>query len=72
VNLINRRVSFKILDIYIPAPLDVFLRLHGDDLLEGTIIDFTDDGTHDGKFVVVSVKEMADPVVVPVHCVSEV
>lgn len=72
VNLLNRRVSFKILDVYIPAPLDVLLRLHRDDKLEGTIIDFTDDGTREGKFVVVSVEEMADPVVVPVRCVSEV
>lgn len=72
VSLINRRVSFKILDIYIPAPLELLLRLHRGDVLEGTIIDFTDDGTRDGKFVVVSVEEMSDPVVVPVSCVSEV
>lgn len=72
VNLINRRVSFKFLDIYIPTPLDVFLQLHREDTLEGIVIHLSDDGTQEGQFVVVTVKGVTNPVIVPAHCVSEV
>lgn len=68
----NRRVSFRIIDIYIPDPLDVLLRLRDNDQLEGTIIALSDDGTPEGKFAVVAVSEMADPVIVPVNRVNEV
>ena len=68
----NRRVSFRILDIYIPDPLDVLLRLRNDEKLEGTVIDLSDDGTPEGKFAVVAVPEMSEPVIVPVKLVNEI
>jgi hypothetical protein len=59
----NRWVSFRIADAYIPNPLDILMNLHGRDVLQGQVIDLSDNGTD--VFVVVEVAGMDRPVVVP-------
>ena len=62
----NRLVHFKIGDVYFPDPAKLLRDLHGEDLLQGKVIEVSDSGGADGKFVVVEVEGLAEPVVVPV------
>jgi hypothetical protein len=43
------------------------MQLHGDDLLQGKIIDSSDSGCQQDAFVVVEVEGLAQPVVVPMN-----
>ena len=62
----NRWVHFKIGDVYFPDPAKILRELHGEDLLQGKVIDVSDSGREEGAFVVVEVEGLAEPVVVPV------
>lgn len=66
MDLRKQYVRFKISDIYIPDPLIVLYKLHGNDLLQGRVIDMSDTGTQQEAFVVVEVEGIEQPVVVPV------
>ena len=35
----NKRVHFRIRDVYIPEAEKLVMKLHGDDLLQGTVVD---------------------------------
>ena len=61
----NRWVNFKIKDVYVPDPAQILLELHGDDLLQGKIIDVSDSGFQKNAFAVVEVEGLAQPLVVP-------
>ena len=63
----NRWVNFKIKDVYVPEPGQILLELHGDDLLQGKIIDSSDSGFQQNAFAVVEVEGLAQPVVVPMN-----
>jgi hypothetical protein len=63
----NRWVNFKIKHVYVPAPEQILMELHGDDLLQGTIIRSCDSGFQQDAFVVVEVEGLAQPVVVPMN-----
>ena len=60
-------VSFPVRDIYLPSVGEVLFRLHGDDVLQGRIIDYSDGGAHGGTFAIVSVEGLPDPLIVPVE-----
>lgn len=60
----NRRVRFRILDIYIPEPAKLLMDLHGGDILQGQVVDLSDDGTEKDTFLVVQVKGIERPVIV--------
>jgi hypothetical protein len=62
----NRWVNFKIRDVYVPDPAQILMELHGDDLLQGKIIDSSDSGFQQNAFAVVEVEGLVQPVVVPV------
>jgi hypothetical protein len=62
----NRWVHFRIRDVYYPDAVQVLEKLHGDDLLQGKVIDISDSGERDGTFAVVEVEGMEQPVVVAV------
>lgn len=61
----DRWIHFKIRDVYHPHPDQVLMDLHGDDLLQGKVIDLSDSGMQEGTFVVVEVEGMQQPLVVP-------
>jgi hypothetical protein len=66
MELKNRWVNFRIRDVYYPDAIQVFDELHGDDLLQGKVIDISESGTQEGTFAVVQVEGMKQPVVVAV------
>jgi hypothetical protein len=51
----------------VPDPATILMELHGDDLLQGKIIDASDSGFHQNAFAVVEVEGLAQPVVVPMN-----
>jgi len=63
----NHWVNFKIKDVYVPEPGQILLELHGDDLLQGKIVDSSDSGFQQDAFAVVEVEGLAQPVVVPMN-----
>jgi hypothetical protein len=63
----NRWVNFKIKDVYVPDPAQILMELHGDDLLQGKIIDASDSGFQQDAFAVVEVEGLAQPLVVPMN-----
>jgi hypothetical protein len=60
-------VHFKIRDVYYPDAADVLTHLHGDDLLQGQVIDQSDSGGPNGAFAVIQVDGIAQPVIVSVQ-----
>ncbi|MEO8258902.1 MAG: hypothetical protein ABI868_16265 [Acidobacteriota bacterium] len=66
----KRRVSFRIMDIYIPDPATILINLHGHDILQGQVVDVSDNGTD--VFMVVDVEGIDQPVIVPAGRISEV
>jgi hypothetical protein len=63
----DRWVNFKIRDVYVPDPAEILMKLHGDDLLQGRIIDASDSGFQQEAFAVVEVEGLSQPVVVPMN-----
>ncbi len=63
----NRWVHFKVGDVYFPDPAKILRELHGEDLLQGKVIEVSDSGSEKGAFVVVEVEGLAEPLVVPVE-----
>jgi hypothetical protein len=60
----DRWVHFKLTDVYFPDPGKILRELHGEDLLQGKVIDTSDGGSQQTAFVVVEVEGLAEPVVV--------
>jgi hypothetical protein len=71
VDLRNRRVHFKLRDIYHPDLTQVLMELHGDDVLTGTVVDMTDSGLQVGAYIVVEVEGLQEPVIVPAEQILE-
>jgi len=79
----NRWVNFKIKHVCVPDPdqilmelywpnlrariPEILMELHGDDLLQGKIIDASDSDCHENAFAVVEVEGLARPLVVPMN-----
>jgi hypothetical protein len=65
--LSNRLVRFKVSDVYIPEPKDVLNELYGNAVLQGEVMEFTDDGPQEKVYVVVKVKEVKNFLIVPME-----
>ena len=61
----NQWVSFRILDVYVPDPQKILMDLHGRDILQGKVIDLSENGTEKEAFLVVEVEGIEQPVIVP-------
>ncbi len=66
VDLLNQQVRFKVADIHTPHPLVVLYELHGNDLLEGRVVDLSDSGELKEAFAVVKVEQVRQFLIVPV------
>lgn len=66
VDLLDQQVRFKVADIHTPHPLVVLYELHGNDLLEGRVVDLSDSGELKEVFAVVEVEQMRQFLIVPV------
>lgn len=63
----NLRVRFRISDVYIPEPEEVLNELYGNSLLQGEVMDFTDAGPRQHRYIVVKVKDVKGSLIVPVE-----
>jgi hypothetical protein len=64
--MIDRWVHFRIRDVFHPEPAALLDRLHGDDILQGRVIEMTKSSTDDQAYVVVEVPDMAWQLIVRV------
>lgn len=66
VDLLDQHVRFKVADIHTPHPLVVLYELHGNELLEGRVVDLSDSGELKEVFAVVEVEQVRQFLIVPV------
>jgi len=62
-SLRGRYVRFSIRDVHLPEPTVILQELHGGDVLEGRVVDFSDSGGEGGVFVVIEVDGLRQPCV---------
>jgi len=72
MELRNRRIHFKVRDVYLPDPQKLLMELHGDDLLQGNVIDLSDSGTQKGAFAVVKVEGIEQPLIIPADRILDI
>lgn len=65
-------VRFKISDIYLPDPLVILNKLHGEDVLEGRVVDISESGARPEQFAVIDVPELDQMIIVPLARVEDV
>lgn len=63
--LLNRFVRFKVSDVAIPGPQDVINELYGGDIVQGKVVDLTENGARERAFIVVKVEGMKDFLILP-------
>jgi hypothetical protein len=66
VELKDRWVHFQARDVYYPEPATVLTELHGEDLFQGVVVDVTDGGEN-GRYAVVEVEGVKQPLIVAVR-----
>lgn len=71
-DLRNQRVRFKISDIYLPDPLVILNKLHGEDVLEGRVIDISDSGTRPEQFAIIEVPGLDQIIIVPLAGLNDI
>ncbi len=59
----GRHVRFRLRDLHLPDPATVLDQLHGDEVLEGSVIDTTADVSTGGVYVVIAVDGLPQPVI---------
>ena len=59
-------MHFRVCDLWHPEPREVLVQLHGDDLLQGRVLDVSGGGDRAARFAVIEVPGIAHPVVVAV------
>jgi hypothetical protein len=64
-------VQFRINDAYVPEPARILKDLHGQDFLQGKLIDISQSDSQAEAFAVVEVEGLSQPVVVAMKHVRE-
>jgi hypothetical protein len=67
VDLKNHMVNFRICDIFYPDCQQILFQLHGNDVLNGRVIDLSESGMVDGSFVEIQVEGLLERVIVPLE-----
>ena len=67
MDLKNHTVNFRICDIFYPDCQQILFQLHGNDVLQGRVIDLSESGTFDGSFVEIKVDGLAEQIIVPLE-----
>lgn len=67
MDLKNHTVNFRVCDIFYPDCQQILFQLHGGDILEGRVVDFSESGAVDGSFVEIKVEGLAEQVIVPLE-----
>lgn len=60
----NKRVHFRIRDVYIPEAEKLVMKLHGDDLLQGTVVDVAKGEGNDVTYAVINVPGLDEKLIV--------
>ena len=66
-NLKNRWIHFKLREIYVPPPEEILDALHGEEILQGRVVGFTEGQSGAGTYVVAEVDGLEHPVIVPLQ-----
>ena len=61
----NRWVHFRIRDVYLPEPQQLLAVLHGEDLLQGKVLEISEGAGVTPAYAVVEVEGLEHPVIVP-------
>jgi hypothetical protein len=67
----NPWVQFRIDDVYVPEPAQILMELHGQDVLQGKLIDVSDSDSQGETFAVVEVDGLSQSVVVAMQHIKE-
>jgi hypothetical protein len=67
VDLKNHTVDFRICDIFYPKWEQILFELHGNDVLQGRVVDLSDSGDVDGSFVEVQVEGLPVLLIIPLE-----
>ena len=65
-------VKFRINDAYVPEPAQILADLHGEDFLQGKLIDISQSASQAEAFGVVEVEGLSQPVVVAMKNIREI
>jgi hypothetical protein len=63
----GKTIEFLVEDIHIPDPAAVVMQLHAGEIINGTVVDLSDAGADGGVFVVIDVRGVRQPCVLPVE-----
>jgi hypothetical protein len=58
-------VHFRLMDAVYPRPLEILARLFTARSVSGAVLAVTQDGTRQGRFLVIQVPGLSEPVIVP-------
>lgn len=67
MDLKDHMVNFRICDIFYPDCQQILFQLHGNDVLQGRVVDLSESGLVDGSFVEIDVEGLAEKVIVPLE-----
>ena len=63
----NRLVNFRICDVYVPDWRELLAELHGNDIMQGKVLDLSDGGAAKQAYAVVEVEGLSHHIVVPME-----
>ena len=66
MDLKNCRVNFRICDIFYPDYQQLLFELHGNDVLEGQVVDLSESGMNDVSFAEIELNDLQERVIVPI------
>ena len=67
MDLKNHTVNFRICDIFYPDCQQILFQLHGNDVLNGQVIDLSESGVAEGSFVEIQIEGLVERVIVPLE-----
>ena len=67
MDLKDHMVNFRICDIFYPDCQQILFQLHGNDVLQGRVVDLSESGLVEGSFVEIDVEDLAEKVIVPLE-----
>ena len=67
MDLKNQTVNFRICDVYHPECSQVLFKLHGNDVLQGRVIETTEDSFSNEQYVIVELNDDQGQVIVPLE-----
>jgi len=59
-------VNFRICDIFYPDYQQLLFELHGNDVLEGQVVDLSESGMNDVSFAEIEINDLQERVIVPI------